>query len=200
MIRVGVVAENMAMRLGLREVLNNLPEISVVVTSTQLEDLAAEILDVLVVIPPANLDVLRNDFSVLFLTDDPAEVQELYSLGFTAWGALSVNASENELDIAIKALAEGLWISAPNLVQKWFPRKQPFELSDTESSHPALTVRETEVLQLAAQGLANKQIAARLGISEHTIKFHLSALYAKLGVSSRTEAVRTGVRCGLVVL
>ena len=127
-------------------------------------------------------------------------MQELHNLSVAAWGALSVNASENELKIAIQALAEGLWIGAPNLVQKWFPRKQGLDLSETESTHQALTVRETGVLQLAAQGLANKQIAIRLGISEHTIKFHLSAIYAKLGVSSRTEAVRTGVRSGLVVL
>jgi DNA-binding NarL/FixJ family response regulator len=64
----------------------------------------------------------------------------------------------------------------------------------------ALTEREAQVLQLLAQGLANKQIAAALGISEHTVKFHISAVYAKLGASSRTEAVRLGVRQGLIVL
>jgi DNA-binding NarL/FixJ family response regulator len=56
------------------------------------------------------------------------------------------------------------------------------------------------VLQLTAQGLANKQIAASLEISENTVKFHLSSLYAKLGATSRTEAVRAGARRGLVVL
>ncbi len=56
------------------------------------------------------------------------------------------------------------------------------------------------MLGFLAQGLANKQIAARLGISEHTVKFHVSAIYSKLGASSRTEAVRLGVRLGLIVL
>ncbi len=63
-----------------------------------------------------------------------------------------------------------------------------------------MTEREGQVLQLTAQGLANKQIAVALGISEHTVKFHLSSLYAKLGVTSRMEAVRAGARRGLVVL
>jgi DNA-binding NarL/FixJ family response regulator len=51
-----------------------------------------------------------------------------------------------------------------------------------------------------ALGLANKQIALKLGISEHTVKFHLSALYAKLGISSRTEAVKRGIELGLISL
>jgi DNA-binding CsgD family transcriptional regulator len=63
-----------------------------------------------------------------------------------------------------------------------------------------LTEREAEVLQLLAQGLANKQIAITLGISEHTVKFHVSGIYAKLGATNRTEAVRLGVRQGLIVL
>jgi DNA-binding NarL/FixJ family response regulator len=63
-----------------------------------------------------------------------------------------------------------------------------------------LTQRETQVLQLLSQGLANKQIALSLEISEHTVKFHVSSIYAKLGVTNRTEAVRQGVRHGLIVL
>jgi len=55
-------------------------------------------------------------------------------------------------------------------------------------------------LQLLARGLSNKQIALQLGISEHTVKFHVSSIYTRLGVSSRTEAVRLGVQQGLVVL
>jgi DNA-binding NarL/FixJ family response regulator len=63
-----------------------------------------------------------------------------------------------------------------------------------------LTAREMEVIQLMAQGLANKQIALKLGISEHTVKFHLSSLYVKLGISSRTEAVKRGIELGLISL
>ena len=63
-----------------------------------------------------------------------------------------------------------------------------------------LTEREAEVLQLLAQGLTNKQIAFTLSISEHTVKFHVSGIYAKLGATNRTEAVRLGVRQGLIIL
>jgi DNA-binding CsgD family transcriptional regulator len=64
----------------------------------------------------------------------------------------------------------------------------------------ALTVRELEVLRLVARGLSNKEIAADLGITTHTVKYHLAAVLEKLGVRSRTEAVSLGVRKGLVPL
>jgi len=63
-----------------------------------------------------------------------------------------------------------------------------------------VTQREMDVLQLIARGLSNKQIALALKISEHTVKFHLSSLYAKLGATNRTEAVRIGTQQGLIVL
>ena len=71
------------------------------------------------------------------------------------------------------------------------------ELEDSDS---ALTRRELSVLQLAAHGLGNKEIARELGISSHTVKYHLASLLAKLGVHSRTEAVTIGLRKGLVPL
>jgi len=200
LIRVGVVAASMAMRVGLREVINNLPELMVVSAAISSEELTADAVDVLVMVAPTAVGALENAQAVLYLTDDSSDIQDLLNLDFLAWGALPINASEEELNIAIHALAEGLWIGAPTLMRKLFLRKPIQSLDETEASSQALTSREIEVLQLAAQGLANKQIAAQLGISEHTIKFHLSSLYAKLGISSRTEAVRSGVRRGLVVL
>lgn len=68
------------------------------------------------------------------------------------------------------------------------------------SSGAALSARELEVLRLVARGLGNKEIAAELGITTHTVKYHLAALLEKLGVRSRTEAVSLGVRKGLVPL
>ncbi|HKC39659.1 MAG TPA: response regulator transcription factor [Gemmatimonadales bacterium] len=64
----------------------------------------------------------------------------------------------------------------------------------------ALTARELEVLRHVARGLSNKEIAADLGITTHTVKYHLAAVLEKLGVRSRTEAVSLGVRKGLVPL
>ncbi|PYQ50015.1 MAG: hypothetical protein DMF59_12025 [Acidobacteria bacterium] len=63
-----------------------------------------------------------------------------------------------------------------------------------------LTARELEVLEVLAEGLSNKAIAARLQISEHTVKFHVSSIFAKLGAENRTDAVRRGVRGGLITL
>ena len=63
-----------------------------------------------------------------------------------------------------------------------------------------LTSRELEVLEQMAAGLSNRQIALALGISEHTVKFHVSAILGKLGVSSRSAAIRHGMRQGLVTL
>jgi RNA polymerase sigma factor (sigma-70 family) len=64
----------------------------------------------------------------------------------------------------------------------------------------SLTAREQEVLEHVAAGLSNRQIASALGISEHTVKFHVSALLGKLGVSSRSAAIRHGLKRGLVTL
>lgn len=71
---------------------------------------------------------------------------------------------------------------------------------DDTSVEPLLTNRERQVLGLVADGLGNKQIAARLGISTNTVKTHLELLFDKLGVSSRTEAVATAARRGLLLL
>ena len=69
-----------------------------------------------------------------------------------------------------------------------------------EESFPELTGREREVLELLGQGLSNKLIARRLTISEHTVKFHVGAIFTKLGASSRADAVSRGARSGLIVL
>ncbi len=77
-------------------------------------------------------------------------------------------------------------------------RSRALEVADELSEE--ITSRETDVLRMLAQGLVNKDIAARLGISEHTVKFHISSILDKLGASSRTEAVTVGIRMGLVLL
>jgi DNA-binding NarL/FixJ family response regulator len=65
---------------------------------------------------------------------------------------------------------------------------------------PPLTGRELEVLTLLAHGLGNKEIAVRLGISDHTVKFHIGSIFNKLDASSRTEAVTVGIRAGLILV
>ncbi len=85
------------------------------------------------------------------------------------------------------------------------PAARPSRDRDGEAREEArevdpLTAREIEVLQLVAAGLPNKAIAARLGISDQTVKFHVSAICGKLGAMNRTEAVRTAIERGLVAI
>jgi len=73
-------------------------------------------------------------------------------------------------------------------------------LDDDDSLDEPLTPREIQVLELLAEGLPNKTIAARLGISDQTVKFHVASISGKLGAANRTDAVRRAVRRGLISL
>lgn len=87
------------------------------------------------------------------------------------------------------------------LVAAWpAPRADDLPVHDEGSLIEALTPREIEVLDLVAEGLPNKAVAARLGISDQTVKFHLASITGKLGAANRTDAVRRAVRLGLVTL
>jgi DNA-binding NarL/FixJ family response regulator len=108
-----------------------------------------------------------------------------------AGGMLSADASSEQMIQAIKAIAAGLTVFDGALFTR--------NTVETPSVEP-LTPRETEVLTLLADGLGNKEIAHRLSISEHTIKFHIRSILGKLGASSRTEAVSLGLRSGLIEL
>ena len=197
MIRVGIVAAGVAPRIGLREVLRNLPDVDVAAESSSPEGLPP--LDVLVLASADFLGDLGEDAPpVLLLTNDLAEAARL--VDFPVWGILPLEATPEELVAAIHALGEGLWAGSPALARVLLRKPSMVALEGAEEVVDPLTERERQVLQLTAEGLANKQIALSLEISENTVKFHLSSLYAKLGVTSRTEAVRAGARRGWVVL
>lgn len=198
MIRVAVLAPALALRIGLREVMGGLPDVEVVAESALPQGLPAA--DVWVLTSADFIGEMDQEKAqpLLLLTDDPDEVARLS--GLPVWGILPLDASAEELSAALHALAEGLWVGAPALVQSLLERHPLPMLEHGEQVVNRLTERERQVLQLTAQGLPNKQIASELEISENTVKFHLSSLYAKLGVTSRTEAVRAGARRGWVVL
>ena len=203
MIRVTVVSPNPALRIGLRELLADVPEIQVVGEAADLDEL--ELLDeeteVLLLASVSDLPEMEEDGpAILLLTDEPEDVQVLVGRNARAWGVLSQNAGGEELAATIRALGEGLWVGTPTLVRGLMRKSKRVELVSGEELPEPLTARETEVLQMIAQGLANKQVALALAISEHTVKFHLSSLYAKLNVSSRTEAIRAGLSLGLISL
>jgi DNA-binding NarL/FixJ family response regulator len=207
MIRVALLAPTPALRSGLRALLAADERIQVLAEAAapgDLEDLGA--LDVLLVAgEDYSLEALRFTLenaeappALLLLSAETTAARSLAGLPLRAWGLLPPEASEEELLAAVAALHEGLLAAAPALVQPLFGPAPA--LAETDELAEELTDRESQVLQLLAQGFPNKQIALQLAISEHTAKFHVSAIYAKLGVTNRTEAVRRGVRLGLIVL
>lgn len=201
MVRISIVSPNHAMRVGLREILGNHPEIKVMGEAVSLEDVNEKETEVAVMASVSSVHVEgKYNFAVLFLTDDIESVRGILNSNVRTWGVLSADSAEDELAAAIAAVAEGLWVGAPGLVEGLMRFSRRGEIASEESLPEPLTAREKEVLQHMAEGLANKQIALELSISEHTVKFHLSSMYAKLGVSSRTEAVRRGMELGLISL
>ena len=119
-----------------------------------------------------------------------------------AWGWLPTDADGEALRAAVWAVASGLIALDPATSRTWLesPGADIDEAPDADFVGEALTTREREVLNLIAQGLPNKSIGRQLGISEHTVKFHVAAILAKLNASSRAEAVRLGARHGWLTL
>jgi len=202
LIRVTIVSPNSALRIGLRELLSRQSDFKVVGETVDLESVNEIETEVVVLASVSSVRLLesKSTFAVLFLTDDVQSIRSVLNSNTRAWGLLSPDASEDELVAAVRAVGEGLWVGAPGLVQSLIRLTGRRESLGEESLIEPLTAREKEVIQLMAQGLANKQIALALSISEHTVKFHLSSLYAKLGISSRTEAVKRGIELGLISL
>lgn len=125
-----------------------------------------------------------------------------------ARGVLPHHASAAEIVAAVEAAASGLVALHPNEVEVLLPGpplEQPPGRANSHASSAAapiepLTARESEILGMLAEGLGNKEIAWRLKISEHTVKFHVASILSKLDASSRTEAVTLGFRQGLITL
>jgi DNA-binding NarL/FixJ family response regulator len=192
-IRVLLNVSSPALRAGLRALLSSDNTIKIINDVLDEESEADVVITSASHVSFSNRDV--NDVSsaaTLLLSDDPLNAREMRRFS-RVWGILPTESSAEELTAAIHALSQGLIVGTSTLL---------FE-SDSESeplSHGPLTDRESEVLGLVAKGLANKQIAVALGISEHTVKFHVSSIYTKLNVTNRTEAVREGLRGGWVAL
>jgi two-component system nitrate/nitrite response regulator NarL len=129
------------------------------------------------------------DGVLLVLSDDPAHAADT-----ALAGVLPLAAGERQVAAGVAAVAEGLVVRAPILrdTHGFGPREPP--------ARSLLTPREVEVLALVGQGQSNKAIARRLNISAHTVKYHLEAIFAKLGVRSRAEAVTRGLRLGVSIL
>jgi DNA-binding NarL/FixJ family response regulator len=109
---------------------------------------------------------------------------------------VSRSATADAIGAAVEAAAAGLVVLPADALAE-----VPAGTAARSAAPPEpLSSREAQILALLAEGLVNKQIAARLGISRHTVKTHLSALFHKLGVSTRAEAVAAGARAGVILL
>ena len=127
----------------------------------------------------------------LLLDEEPAAA----ALAAGARGLLFRDVEGRRLAAALRALAGGLLVFDEALLPPLLrPRPAP------QTPPEPLTPRELEVLQLLAQGLSNRRIAERLGISEHTAKFHVNSIVGKLGAQTRTDAAVRAARLGLVLL
>jgi NarL family two-component system response regulator YdfI len=133
--------------------------------------------------------------AVVVLGDEPTTRWATRALRGGARGALSRTATADQIRAAVLAAASGL------MVREAVDSAAPAPTSSVSSRLlQALTPREVEILGLLAEGLGNKTIAARLGISEHTVKTHVTSVFAKLEVSTRAEAVASAARMGLIML
>jgi len=138
--------------------------------------------------------------AVVAVADDDRPVRTLRGLPLRGWAVVPREASADELRAAVTAAAQGFGVVPAALAARLFPARVAEAGVGLDEPGEPLTAREREVLELLAQGLSNRRLAERLGISEHTAKFHVASVCGKLGASSRTEAVSRGVRRGLITL
>ena len=223
MTTVLVAAASAVTRAGLEAILAREPSLVVVGSATADTSLAEEIAeyepDVLVVefagsdddalamlhVVSGNLDDgLRPSPSLVVLADDGDASPLVTALGAAVRGLLPRDARPHEIVAAVGAAAAGLvaFTTAHFAAMRSGPivaAASRFGRADGATDAP-LTPRELEVLRMIADGLGNKQIAARLAISEHTVKFHVGSVFAKTRASTRAEAVMIGARRGLIVL
>lgn len=128
--------------------------------------------------------------AIVLLSDEPAD--EAFGR-HRAWASLPRQAGREEIEASIRAVAVGLVVLHPDALDQPAPVR-------SSADGGVLTPREIEVLGMLAAGLPNKTIAKKLGVSAHTVKFHVGSIMTKLHASSRTEAVTDGIRRGLIFL
>ncbi|WP_414567875.1 response regulator transcription factor [Nostoc sp. CCY 9925] len=205
MIRVIVVAASPVVRAGLSAVVSSNPQLTVVGSASDLDVLSTEVEqlqpDVVLLDLGSNpepmwvkLQLIQEQQIIAIAEDiDSIELETAFRLGIR--GILSSTSTEAEIITGVEAVASGLVVLHPDVLEL-LPMREKVVANPVQT----LTPREMEVLGMLGYGLGNKAIAKRLQISEHTVKFHVSSIFQKLGVSTRTEAVTVGVRLGLIML
>ncbi len=205
-LRVVLASASAVRRAGLESLLKSVPALNLVGSLQGTHDVvprAAQLKPDVVVIDLDRESLLHVNGSAniraVALIDHPSAGWTAQALRSGVKAILTREAGIEEILPAIFAAQSGLVLLdsavTQNLVQRVRgPAPQP------ETPHENLTARETEVLAMLVEGLGNKVIANRLGVSEHTIKFHISSILDKLGAATRTEAVTLGLRMGLILL
>jgi DNA-binding NarL/FixJ family response regulator len=202
-IRTLVTAASELARAGLAEIVRGDARLALVGEATPAELLAS----VKAYVPDVVLQDRDGDGSAIgarsvALVDDPQAAwlgNRFERAEHTPHAILARDASTGEIVAAIVAVAAGLVAVQPRVLARSDVADGPLARHDEQATE-TLTARERAVLGELARGVPNKTIAARLGISEQTVKFHVASIFAKLAVSSRTEAVARGARLGLVML
>lgn len=199
-LRLLVVADDALARAGLRALAESAGfAVSGDTTAGDLAGAAEDEAEALVwdVGPSGALDLLRAAAAripVVAVLWSEEQAREALAAG--ARGVLLRDGLEDQLAPAVHAAVAGLVAVDPSLADALgAPRARP-----APEVVEALTPRENEVLQLLAEGLTNRRIGERLGISEHTVKFHVNAILGKLGAQTRGEAIAQAARLGLLLL
>jgi NarL family two-component system response regulator YdfI len=210
MIRVQIRASSEVVRAGLESLLQNYPSLHIIRDAFGQSDGGDDAIeDVEPDVVLAELEGREDDTAsevlnaaangtpvVMLVPGSAAEWADMFRRGVKA--VLPANATGPQIAAATEAAAAGLVVIHPSEVETLLQAQTASE--SPEVLPEPLTPRETEVLRLLAEGLGNKDIASRLAVSEHTVKFHVASIMGKLGAASRTEAVMLGIRHGLVLI
>ncbi|KAB8321284.1 response regulator transcription factor [Tolypothrix campylonemoides VB511288] len=213
--RVFVVAASPVVRAGLSAVVASSSKLTVVGSASDLDALTREFEqlqpDVVLLDVSGNFQELvwekllssqqQQDSSAMIVLADVDSIDFQAALRAGVRGILPNTSTESEIVAAVEAIALGLVVLHSDTIESLLALKES-SVRQKETNNPvqALTPREIEVLNMLGSGLGNKAIAKRLNISDHTVKFHVSSIFQKLAVSTRTEAVAVGVRLGLIML
>lgn len=193
MIRVAIIADSPLRAHTLADLLSEEERIEILETSAPgANDGESVFLMDVIVAAGLPADQLPGSSAPVVVLSENADA---VPIGGAIRASLPLNASSSEIVAAVIAAANDLTVFTQAQVRRWFRARESMHRDALVES---LTPRELQVLKMLADGLGNKEIAVRLGISDHTAKFHVTQILGKLGATSRTEAVAIGIRQGLV--
>jgi DNA-binding NarL/FixJ family response regulator len=204
-IRIAVAATSAVRRAGLESIIRSHAEFHLAgsfgTVASLMSFARSTDLDVIVIDTDSIRDLLLEPTSdaVIVLLTEVTEARSISRL-LRSWvrAILSRESDPDDVLSGIYASYDGLVLLSTPVAESLAAVYGDQSLEVEAELSEEITSRETDVLRMLAQGLVNKDIAARLGISEHTVKFHISSILDKLGASTRTEAVTLGIRRGLI--